>query len=251
MQQQETPHALPADFNEGFLSCIPKKPTGVDEHHGAFYAAKDTRPLAVVNTDNRLIAGAYRYLFQPIAEQFVSKVQKAFLPGRPMIANVVDVDFESMRISLSCDRGALILFDFSAAFPSLSHQYMWSVLEHIGVPGPVLSAFKAFYVNNALHLKLDGGLHGTINASRGVRQGCPLSPLLFVVVVDVLLRRLSRLHPSCIIRAFADDIALLTPCVYKDASSVMHIFRDFGKMSGLELNLPKCEIIPLWESSVH
>ena len=46
---------------------------------------------------------------------------------------VVDVDMESMKVSLRCEHGALILFDFTAAFPSVSHEFRWKVLEHIGV----------------------------------------------------------------------------------------------------------------------
>eukprot|EP00973_Karenia_brevis_P015642 2140173-Karenia_brevis.AAC.1 len=107
LQEPPCESRVSGDFNEGFLSCIPKKPTGIDER-GPYFAAKDTRPLSVVNTDNRLIAGAYRFLFAPVAERFVSQVQKAFLPGRSMLTNIVDVDFESMRISLTCPKGALI-----------------------------------------------------------------------------------------------------------------------------------------------
>ena len=128
----------------------------MDKHLGEYYAPKDIRPLSIVNTDNRLIAGAYRYLFQPVAEDFVSCMQKALLLGRSMLTNIVDIDFETMRVSLTQQFGALDLFDFYAAFPSLSHEYMWTVLEHIGVPPHILNAFKSFYFKNTLCLKMNG-----------------------------------------------------------------------------------------------
>ncbi len=50
--------------------------------------------------------------------------------------------------------GALFLFDFSAAFPSLSHEYLWSTLEHIGVPPNFIRATKLFYQDNKHQLKM-------------------------------------------------------------------------------------------------
>ena len=123
---------------------------------------------------------------------------------------------------------------------------MWRMLGAIGVPDAVLHAFCLFYQDNAQRVKLQGCEYSSFRATAGVRQGCPLSPLLFVICVDILLRRLTRLFPECMIPAFADDIALVMPCLFKDATGVMHTFRQFGRISGLNLNLPTTIIVPLW-----
>ena len=57
------------------------------------------------------------------------------------------------------EKGALILFDFKAAFPSISHDYMWAMLNHLGVPAHVLRAYKALYHNNKHQLSVDGSLY--------------------------------------------------------------------------------------------
>ena len=83
----------------------------------------------------------------------------------------------------------------------------------------------------------------------GVRQGCPLSPLLFVLTVDMLLRTLQENTPpdgTCI-RAFADDVGMTLPDVSTHLSSVLQVYEQFASFSGLSLNLPKTVIIPLWE----
>ena len=83
----------------------------------------------------------------------------------------------------------------------------------------------------------------------GVRQGCRLSPLLFVVAIDVLLRRISRIVVGATLRAFADDIGLILPR-FVDINSVFGIFSQFARMSGLRLNLPKTWLVPLWNTRV-
>ena len=80
----------------------------------------------------------------------------------------------------------------------------------------------------------------------GIKQGCPLSPLLFVTVVDMLLRRITDEIPEATPRAFADDIALTLLNFGDRVNSLQSLFNGFSQISGLYLNLPKTVIIPLW-----
>ena len=80
----------------------------------------------------------------------------------------------------------------------------------------------------------------------GVRQGCPLSPLLFAVVLELLLRRLGRLCPNALLRAYADDICMVVPNLLEAVPSLVRTFSAFTALSGMALNLPKSTVIPLW-----
>ena len=166
-----------------------------------------------------------------------------------MLQHIIDIDEESMRISLKHPRGALILFDFEAAFPSVSHAYLWQALRALGVPNALINALKCFYANNVQMIKVKGTQHRSITTRSGIRQGCPLSPLLFAVVADVLLRRLNRDFPNCMVRAFADDTAMVLSNFDSQASAAMRLFRQYGSFSGLHLNMPKTVVMPLWSYS--
>ena len=85
---------------------------------------------------------------------------------------------------------------------------------------------------------------------RGVRQGCPISPLLFAAAVDVLLRILQKRLPESTIRAFADDIGAVVTDLPAALEVLERSFAEFKDMSGLELNIGKTVCIPLWEKGM-
>ena len=161
-----------------------------------------------------------------------------------MIKNIVDIDYESKKVSLRYRHGALVLFDFEAAFPSVSHDYLFQVLGSLGIPAGILASLRCFYVNNMTYMKIKGIQEPSIVCKSGIRQGCPLSPLLFVMVVDLLLRKLALLFPDDVIRAFADDTAMIMHDFPREANRVLEVFTRFAAVSNLKLNIPKTIIIP-------
>ena len=88
------------------------------------YDPGDTRPLNVVNCDNRILANAVRLRVEPLLAEWISPQQRGFVPGRSMLANVVDVDHAMMRAALCNDAGVAVFFDFNAAFPGVSHDFL-------------------------------------------------------------------------------------------------------------------------------
>ena len=95
-----------------------------------YFGAEDTRPLAIVNTDNRLIANAYRLRLEPIVERVISKKQQRFPPGRSMISNVLDIEHSMACNSWTGEDPCAGCFDFKAAFPTLAaHRFLHKALK--------------------------------------------------------------------------------------------------------------------------
>ena len=118
------------------------------------------------------------------------------------------------------------------------------VLEFIGTPQEVMFVISALYFDNHCDLALLGLIFPGFSITCGVRQGCPLSPLIFVVVVDMLLRLLVMRIPDCYPRAFADDTAAAITSFSFQNIPIWNLFRGFAAVSNL--SMPKAVIIPFW-----
>eukprot|EP00959_Pyramimonas_sp_CCMP1952_P438645 9183199-Pyramimonas_sp.AAC.1 len=102
-----------------------------------------------------------------------------------------------MRMSaLSQEDAACVFFDFRAAFPSIDQSFMLELLAWIGLPPFLLRFVTGLYRDNMCQIVVAGHRFAGFALSAGVRQGCPLSPLLFAIVADLLLRRLQHLLPA-------------------------------------------------------
>jgi len=238
-------------FNLGNMVFLPKKPMGQHPLFGDFYGLGDVRPLMVVNTDNRLLANFFRRKWEPLMDSWISSSQQGFLQGRSMASNILGVETQAQEVCYRCRRGGVLLLDFKAAFPSISQTFLLDMLGHLGLPPKVRNVIKNLYRGHSCNLCFGGWHESGYRVGAGIRQGCPLSPLLFALVVDILLRRIKAKIPGVKVFAFADDVALVLEDVGRDLTALRSIFEDLEKVAGLALNKEKCVLIPLWPSEVH
>ena len=150
-----------------------------------------------------------------------------------------------MQTALMGPDGAMVLFDFRAAFPSLSQQYLMSTLRAVGLLENVLNLVDSLYDNNHCQIRHKGALYSGFTMTSGVRQGCPLSPLLYALAADALLEKICTALPEVWVRAYADDTAVVLNDFWRQAPALASIFEDFASVSNLYLNYAKSVIIPL------
>ena len=144
------------DFNVGNMVFLPKKIAGVDPLLGDYYTAADVRPLMIVNTDNRLVANGMRMQWEPIFANWISPRQQGFLPGRSMASNILEVDATAQCYALKHPRAWILLLDFKAAFPSISHEFLHSTLEALGVLSCARTAMKNLYSQLRCNISFGG-----------------------------------------------------------------------------------------------
>ena len=155
--------------------------------------------------------------------------------------------------------GILLFIDFEKAFDSVEWKFIMNSLELFNFGPSIRKWFSILYNNVETAVMNAGYMTNYFQVSRGVRQGCPLSPLLFTLSVELLPSKIRR-EPNCRvvslpnhqeakISQFADDTTLIS----SDTESLrcfLQIVKQFGSISGLKLNKKKkTETKAMWIGS--
>ena len=126
-----------------------------------------------------------------------------------MLSSIFDVEEAMLDAAFSEEFPLAIFLDFEAAFPSIDQSFIKAVLTSRNWPVWLQNFLNILCHDNFCHLSVGGSTGLGFSITAGVRQGCPLSPLIFAIGSDVLIRRVRRLVPEVLLRAYADDIALV------------------------------------------
>jgi len=109
------------------------------------------------NSYGKILANALKNAMEDAIGRWAFEAQRGFIRGRKMLQNIMDVETRAMEMaSRNNNRAALIFLDFGAAFPSLSHDFLWTVLERNGVPPMVVTAIKELYRQNRHWIRFRG-----------------------------------------------------------------------------------------------
>ena len=150
------------------------------------------------------------------------------------------------------------LIDFEKAFDTVEWDFLFVALKQFNLDPTFIIWIKLLYTNIFSCTTNNGYLSKRFPLSRGIRQGCPISALLFILVAEVLSVKLRTNEEikGIQINGFEYKIVQLadnTTIFVNDLKSLevsINEFLEFEKMSGLKLNLEKCEIIELGSMTI-
>jgi len=147
--------------------------------------------------------------------------------------------------------GILLAIDFKKAFDSLEWKFMVGVLKAFNFGSSFIKWIETIYNSPEACIKNNGYLSNYFELSRGIRQGCPISALLFILSVELLaikIRTCSNLkgfdfnvnEKPVKISQYADDATLFINNK-EELCTVLNVISEFGHLSGTKLNLSKSE----------
>ena len=189
--------SLPAGWETGLINMIPK---------AAGLASIDKlRPIALQNVKKKWLMTIVAMQIEQIIQQLSHKQQVGCIKGRHMIQHIWGVKrgFESL------DKGLLVSFDFSNAFPTLSHVFIEAVLHKIQIP-PFHVHFILATLVTPYHFCVGKGIVREVlfTPGAGIGQGDPFSPLLFSFCAYVVLFAFNPVS-SAFPFMYVDDLCVL------------------------------------------
>ncbi|XP_060181532.1 uncharacterized protein LOC132611140 [Lycium barbarum] len=196
----------------------------------------DLRPISLSTFANKIISRVLHERIVPLLPAIISSTQTGFIKGRSIMENVLRAQ-EIIRDINKRNKlhNVVVKLDMTKAYDRVSYM-VWRLVS-----------------NNWYLILINGKAHGFFNSSRGLKQGDPLSPTLFIIAAEVLARNLNELHDDPAFKGYgmpkwiphlnhlshADDTILFCSADPVSLRKMMKVLRNYEKVSGQLVNNEK------------
>ena len=204
------------------------------------------RPLTMLNTDLKILAKILADRLQTVLPSLICREQICAVKGRT-IQNSLHL---FRTIVEKVDRNAaLINLDQSKAFDRVDHGFLEAVLSSAGFGLHFRSWIRLLYASPGIMVAVNGVRSEPFTLTRSIRQGCPLSPMLYILALEPFLRKLKAnpvLHSLTLpgssevarYTAYADDVSVLVT----SSAEVEEVSKEIGRyeaVTGAKINREK------------
>lgn len=211
------------------------------------------RPLSLMNIDTKILAKLIANRLQPLLPLLTRPDQSGFIPSRSTAQNIRTFFSVLHQIDPNLPSAAVFL-DATKAFDSLEWSYLFTLLPRFGFSSKFINLIKLLYTDPTARLSANGLVSDSFPVTRGTRQGCPLSPLLFALAMEPLSARIRQHYASSAliftersltISTYADDITLYVQHPDDNLHPLLRELLRYGGFSGITINWGKSAIMPL------
>lgn len=220
----------PKEFFDGIIVLVKKK--------NGDGTIKGYRPISLLNVDYKLLSRILKNRMTELLPLVLSTNQKCSNGRRNIFeANARTLD-RICQLKETNGNALLLAFDFDHAFDRVDYGFIASTMEKMNFNPNLINILMQFARNSFSKILINGHLSQEIRINRSVRQGDPLSMLLFVIYLQPLLDKIAAAFPNAVLNAYADDISMFVENE-DELNLVISIFRDFGNVAGALLNVRK------------
>jgi hypothetical protein len=214
------------------------------------------RPIALCNVIYKIISKVIENRLKPLLPSLISQEQAGFVEGRQIMDNIIQAHEIIHTLKLQKRGGMIIQLDLAKAYDKISWHYMIKTLEAFGFTQHWISWIVSLVSTTSYSLLINGAPTKPFWPTRGIRQGDPLSPFLFILMMEGLSWSIKSATttgeitglkpfencPTSTHQQFVDDTLLHDIPTVKEAKAYKRILEDFGEASGAEINHSKSMI---------
>ena len=254
-ESKEVHGQLPGTLRQGIISVLYKKKEANDP--------RNYRPITLLNNDYKILMRILAQRMNEAVVQFVSRDQNGFVPDGFIAENIMRLQLLQDLIEKADQEALFIFLDMEKAFDRCSWQFLVAGLEAVGFDSTFIDYIKLAYSTEhppSRQMHVNGFLGPSFELGSGVAQGCPISPLLFLIIAEPLTRLINRDpnikgihtdpqeatkgHPKQHkISQFADDSTLILRLL--DIRHALHNIKIWCQATSMRENATKREVLLL------
>ncbi|WMV41297.1 hypothetical protein MTR67_034682 [Solanum verrucosum] len=214
----------------------------------------DLRPISLSSFMNKIFSRVVDERLTRVLPKIISPTQSGFVKGRSITENILlaqeiikDINVRNKNVNV------VVKLDMAKAYDRMSWIFLTKVLRKFGFAEEMINMIWRIVSNNWYSVLINGRAHGFFHSTRGLKQGDPLSPTLFIIAAEVLARGLNSLHRDADFKGFglpkwspqinhlsyADDTILFCSGNRGSVIKMMKILRDYEDVSGQKINKSK------------
>ncbi|PKU67582.1 putative mitochondrial protein [Dendrobium catenatum] len=257
-----TPGEIKSFFSKGYMpNGIKHTALDIIPKHKNAENISEYRPIALCNVIYKIIAKVIAGRLKLVLPSIIEYNQSGFLQARISTENIL---LASDILSSASRRGGTNMLcaklDIRKAFDSVSREFVLARLAQKGFSPLFVNWIKMCISDIHFSIVLNGALEGYFTSTAGLRQGCPLSPYLFSIVMDAFSNLLKdrgfiditadNFHLTHLL--YTDDVLVFGEASLHNCQNLATILRDFGNSTGLHINFDKSAIMfPKHQSNQH